>query len=234
MPIVKVCWSGGKDSTCAVLKHIERGNKVKVVCYVPMFTKEIPLILIDHYEHILRTAQYFKDLGAEVHIVTGMVYWDYVTHIAKTGKYKGMIFGFPCFIRGQCGFKRDSKEKAIKNCDVGSYDYTDIGIAYDETDRHKQLSDIKRSILVEEKITEAEATTICWRHNVLSPIYTRTGRDGCVLCPNAKASEREQWFKDFPGVRDKLIELQNIVKANRPDRFPLRNYKWFIESEDTQ
>ena len=43
--IVKIGWSGGKDSTCAVMKHIERGDKVKAVCWVPMLTKEIPLIL---------------------------------------------------------------------------------------------------------------------------------------------------------------------------------------------
>lgn len=40
MSIVKVAWSGGKDSTCAVMLHIKRGDKVKVVCYIPMFTKK--------------------------------------------------------------------------------------------------------------------------------------------------------------------------------------------------
>ena len=29
MSIVKVGWSGGKDSTCAVLLHLEKGDKVK-------------------------------------------------------------------------------------------------------------------------------------------------------------------------------------------------------------
>lgn len=28
-PTVKVSWSGGKDSTCAVLLHLEAGHKVK-------------------------------------------------------------------------------------------------------------------------------------------------------------------------------------------------------------
>ena len=43
-PTVKVGWSGGKDSTCAVMQHIEHGHKVKAVCYIPMFTESIPLI----------------------------------------------------------------------------------------------------------------------------------------------------------------------------------------------
>lgn len=44
-PTVKVSWSGGKDSTCAVLLHLEAGHKVKAVNYTPMFTEEIPLLL---------------------------------------------------------------------------------------------------------------------------------------------------------------------------------------------
>ena len=66
MSVVQIGWSGGKDSTCAVMKHIEYGDKVKAVCYVPMFTREIPLILKNHYNFIINTADYFHSLGAEV------------------------------------------------------------------------------------------------------------------------------------------------------------------------
>lgn len=48
MAIVKVNWSGGKDSTTAVLLHVERGDTVKVVCYIPMLTKQIPLLTRKH------------------------------------------------------------------------------------------------------------------------------------------------------------------------------------------
>ena len=58
---VKASWSGGKDSTCAVSMHINRGHFVKAVCYIPMFTQTIPLILKDHYEFILDTADRFKN-----------------------------------------------------------------------------------------------------------------------------------------------------------------------------
>lgn len=89
MAIVKVSWSGGKDSTAAVLLHLKRGDMVKAVCYIPMFTNKIPLILKDHYEFILNTADYFRSLGAEVWIVSGMTYYDYVLHRATRGKHKG-------------------------------------------------------------------------------------------------------------------------------------------------
>lgn len=226
---VKVGWSGGKDSTCAVMQHLYAGHKVKAVCYVPMFADSIPLIEKDHYEFIVRTAEMFRDLGAEVHVVTGMTYYEYVAHRAKRGKFKGKIFGFPYICSGQCGFKRDSKLKAILACDVGEYDYEDIGIAADETRRQQQLSETKRSILMEIGITEAEAKAFCKEHGVLSPHYERSTRDGCVLCPNAKDDEISRWLNDYPKALPMLLQLQEYVKQERPDRDPpRRNYRWFV------
>ena len=235
MAIVKIGWSGGKDSTRAVMEHIKRGDRAKVVCYVPMFTKEIPLITKKHYEFIRKTAEYFKSLGAEFFWADGgLTYYEYVTHIAKSGKYKGRIFGFPCVKRGQCGFKRDGKLRAWDNCDVGYYDYVSIGIAYDEVARHNQLTEAKRSILCELKITEQEATDYCKENNLYSPHYDKkkkrkNRRDGCALCCNATEEGRQVWYHDYPEAIPILIDLQNIVKEKRPDRPPLRDYKYFIE-----
>lgn len=227
--IVKVNWSGGKDSTCAVLCHLDMGHEVKAVCYIPMFTHTIPLIAKDHYEFIINTANELRRRGAEVHIISGMTYCEYVLHIAQRGKHKGKIFGFPYIACGQCGFKRDSKLKALNNLDIGYYDYEDIGIAYDEWSRKSQLTDRKRSILNELGITEEMAAKRCINEYMISPQYTRATRDGCVLCPNAKDQEIEQWLEDYPEAKPILMELQNTVKKLRPDRQPpRRGYKWFI------
>lgn len=236
MAIVKCNWSGGKDSSCATHLHLTQGDKCIVCCYVPMFTEEIPLILKQHYEFILQTAERFKSMGAEVHIVSGITYVEYVTKFATRGKNKGKPFGFPCFIRGQCGFKRDSKEKAIKELTESlelKYDYEDIGIAFDEKDRHNQLNDKKRSILVETKRTEYDATVYCVINGLYSPHYQNFKRDGCVLCANAKSKERQEWFKQYPEAFPILLNLQDFIKAEKPNFFPLRNYRWFIE-EDLQ
>ena len=55
-------------------------------------------------------------------IATGLYIIMNLYSIIFKGKQitKGQIFGFPCFKRGQCGFKRDSKLKAISSFDVGS------------------------------------------------------------------------------------------------------------------
>ena len=179
--IVKVNWSGGKDSTCAVFKHLEAGHTVKAVCYVPMLNETIPLISKAHYDFIIRTKRKFEEMGATVFLVHGMTYYEYVTHIAKQGKFKGKIFGFPYLASGQCGFKRDSKLKALTEMDIGAYDYEDIGIAHDENRRKSQLNEKKRSILDEMGFTENDALFICAEHKILSPIYVTGKRDGCII-----------------------------------------------------
>ena len=232
MNIVKIGWSGGKDSTTAVMKHIERGDKVKIVNYTPMFTKEIPLILKNHYSFIRETANYFKSLGAEVYFADkGMTYYEYVTHVAIKGPCKGRIFGFPIIGSGMCGFKRDGKVKALSLCDVGEYDYESVGICFDEIKRQNQLTDKLRSILCEQKITQADTRSYCLENGLYSPHYSdKTKRDGCALCYNAKEEERQRWFEDYSEAIPLVIELQDLVKQHRPERPPLRGYKYFIET----
>lgn len=231
MSIVRCSWSGGKDSTAAVLLHLERGDVCKVVCYIPYFDASTPLILNEHYQHLISSARKFEENGAEMFFVHGITYCEYFFHRSTRGKYKGRMFCWPCYIRGCCGFKRDSKERAIARLDCGVFDYQDIGIAFDEKDRQSQLSENKRSILVEMSITEHDALEICQRYGMLSPIYSRTGRDGCALCPNASKRERDLWLSENPHVVSKLIDMQCVASIERPGMFPLRNHQNFIESE---
>ena len=236
MDIVKCCWSGGKDSSCAAHLHLLQGDKVIVCNYVPMFTEDIPLILKEHYEFIMKTIELWKSMGAEVYQVHGMTYWDFVHKVATRGIRKGKVFGFPFFLTNKCNFQRDSKTKSLQELDGKfnlKYDYTDLGIAFDEVDRQSQLNEKKRSILVEKKITEDMATEYCKINGLYSPHYLHHKRDGCTLCPQAKASERIEWFKQYPEAFDLVLELQDFVRKERPDQYPLRNYKFFIE-EDMQ
>lgn len=230
MNVVKLGWSGGKDSTTAAMKHIERGDKLKIVHYTPMLTKEIPLILKDHYSFIQRTTDYFRSLGAEVHLADkGLTYYEYVTHIAIKGKCKGQMFGFPVVGSGMCGFKRDGKLKALSLCDVGEYDYESVGICCDEIKRQSQLSENLRSILCELNISQQDTKQYCITNGLYSPHYTyKTKRDGCALCYNAKEEERKRWFADYPEAIPIVLELQDLVKKYRPDRPPLRKYQYFI------
>ena len=232
MSTVKVCWSGGKDSTCAVMKHLERGDVVKVVCYIPMFTADIPLIGKAHYQFILDTAETFRAMGADVYLVNGRSYCEQVRRRSSRGKFKGRILGFPLFKRGLCHFKRDSKIKALTMLDIGPYDYEDVGIAADETTRHAQLRGPLRSILFEQGITEMDAAEFCRARGLLSPHYETCTRDGCVLCPFASEDERERWYQDYPEAVPILLDLQEFVRKERPENTPLRGHKWFIDMKE--
>lgn len=234
MSVVKLGWSGGKDSTAAAYLHLENDDYLKIVYYIPMFTSDIPLILNEHYDFILRQADKFKSLGADVYRAYGITYYDYCTTIASRGKYKGLPFGFPYFIRGNCGFKRDSKLVAFGNIDVGYFDYVSVGIAFDEFDRHSLLNDLKRSILVEKEYTESDCINLCYSKNAYSPHYKYSSRDGCVLCPNSSLLERNLWFAENPDAVDIVLELQNNQRKYKPGTYPLRNYQWFINDERIQ
>ena len=233
MSVVKVNWSGGKDSTAALYMHYILGDTVKAVCYIPMFNDTIPLITKDHYNFIIDTAKTFRCLGVSVNIVHGMTYTDYVCREISRGKNKGKIFGFPCFIPQACNFRNYSKLKALNSIDIGAYDYEDIGIAYDEVKRQNQLTVSKRSILVELRLTEEDAYKICKENNLLSPHYKIAKRDGCALCPNGSKKVREKWFSDYPMAIEQVKELQSYISANRPESYPLRDKRFFIEADGT-
>lgn len=224
---VKVNWSGGKDSTAAFHMNIVDGHECTGVCYIPYLTNTIPLICAEQLDFLMTTADRFIEMGAAVNFVHGLTYYDYVTHRALKGKFKGRMFGFPCIARGMCGFKRDSKIKSLKSVMI-ECDYEDIGIAFDETDRFSSLDDKHRSILVEKHFTENDALEYCKIFNLLSPTYSHQKRDGCALCPHASKEERERYFSDWQGAIEVVLELQEIVKRERPGQTPLRNYEWFI------
>lgn len=211
--IVKQNWSGGKDSTAAAILHYFNGDHVKAVIYIPFFVDKIPLISKQHFDFIQSAKIKLETkFDTEVAIVTGISYYDFCLSVRARGKRKGIPFGFPSYVSKYCYFRNYSKIKALENAAIGYYDYEDIGIAADETKRLSQLNNTKRSILYEHGITEKTAFEICKEYGLLSPNYESEERDGCVLCPNAPRKRVENWLRDFPQAREKLIELQNRVR----------------------
>lgn len=232
--IVKISWSGGKDSSCAAHLHLLQGDKCIIVCYIPMFTEKIPLLLKNHYDFILSTADRFIKMGARVFFVHGESYFNFVHRKRIQGKRKGIFFGFPSFVRQHCAFRLYSKIKALNAVDKEKsllYDYEDIGIAIDEKQRLHQLNERKRSILVERFFTEKMAFDYCRKNSLLSPHYEEFKRDGCVLCPQASSKLRVRWFQEYPEAMEIVLYLQDFVRAELPGQYPLREKRWFIEED---
>lgn len=233
MDIVKLSWSGGKDSTASVLLHNQRGDELKIVTFIPMLTDEIPLIRKSHFEFINNTAERFRNFGHTVHILTGRTYLDHFYRAKTRGKYKGTIAGYDLGV-GYCKFRDYSKIQTLKDFNVGYYDYESIGIAVDETARHGQLNDKLRSILVEQNITEKQAYDICVRTGMLSPQYELSGRDGCCICPNAKDIEYIEYLKEYPDAIEILRTMDYVYSEHlkkgeiKPDS-PFRNHMNFTD-----
>lgn len=68
--------------------------------------------------------------------------------------------------------------KTLKNKDVITY----IGIAMDEPKRFHNITENKRSPLIEIGWTEEDCFHWCEENDLLSPIYANTTRGGCWFC----------------------------------------------------
>lgn len=230
---VLVCWSGGKNSTRAIMEYHQRGYEVTAVCYIPMFTKKIPLIDKEVYQFILDCTKLFRSWGIHVVLLKNAVtYYDWCARILVKGKNKGKRQSFPLFVKGKCGFARDGKIACINayfKRYAHRFSFIDIGLCADEYDR-KQLKGRERSILQELGIKDNECFYWCRDYCLLSPKYKSSKRDGCALCPQAKREERYKFFRDYPEAVEMVKQLQRYSMER--GFYPLRGKHWFIENEE--
>lgn len=235
-------WSGGKDSTCAGFLHLQRGDEVHFVCFIPYFDDDIPMIPRVVFDFLYRTADFFRSFGAIVTFVKGsMSYYDYCTKLLVKGFRKGSYQSYPCINRGQCGYNRDCKSKACSDyANTLIYDYKDISICADEVGRKKLNIEKKEiSILIELGYTQRDSYNFCRKNNLLSPSYEFGLRDGCMLCPHGASSERVRWFSDYAeyNAKERLYDLQCKLRDNARQNgvkefYPLRGKHYFIENAD--
>ena len=138
-----------------------------------------------------------------------------VFHRERTArsKYEG-IYGWPKVIGGRWCMKY-LKFVPIQNYFKGLDCVTWIGIAADETARHAQLNERKRSALVEYGVTEAHAMEICKSLGWVSPTYLHSGRDGCWFCPCQGVDQLRRLYNDFP----KLWQMMEDWDKDSDNRF---------------
>lgn len=123
--------------------------------------------------------------------------------LTSRSKYEGII-GWPPAFGHWC--MRKLKQEPIRQYFDG-LDYVEwIGIAADETNRHNQLNDRKRSALVEYGVVEAQAMEICKGLNWVSPSYLHGGRDGCWFCPCQALSTLRRLYHEFPELWEMMLD----------------------------
>lgn len=197
--------SYGKDSL-AMLEVIKQHNMPldRIVHVEIMATETIPADLPPMMEFKEKADKIIKErYGIEVeHLHAPKSYREYFYSICGAqkreakSKYAGQIYGFP-FVRGPwCNsrLKEHVLSKSLNKPEITQY----IGIAADEPNRFHNLTDRKRSPLVECDVTEVEARNICENLGLLSPIYTQSARGGCWFCHNQGLGQLRLLRKQYP------------------------------------
>lgn len=115
----------------------------------------------------------------------------------KVGKpEKDGIYGFPVRVGPWCNSRL--KVSALPRGCNGNVVY--LGIAADEPNRFHNLSDTKKSPLVEAGWTEADCRRWCEENDLLSPIYTTATRGGCWFCHNQSVGQLRLLRKSYPDL----------------------------------
>ena len=81
-----------------------------------------------------------------------------------------------------------------------------IGIAADEPNRFHNLSENKKSPLVEAGWDEAYCRKWCEENGLLSPIYTTATRGGCWFCHNQGVQQLRLLRRDYPDLWDLMLK----------------------------
>lgn len=230
-----VSWSGGKDSTAAViLLHenyhdiVKPGDKVTILFAEVMYDLErnISGHNPDVIKFIYNTAEVFRTWGFDVEIIRGKKDYLHLFHhiIAdnertKHPEHRGRPHGF--MLPRRCDVKRDCKIIPIKKWKKRNLadDYIDyIGIAVDEPKRLLSLNEGQVSLLAKYGLTENDARALCEKYDMLSPQYKlndkKQKRDGCWFCPYSKLCEFEKVKNEYPDIWKEFVALEdtpNIV-----------------------
>lgn len=124
----------------------------------------------------------------------------YAPYVSKAGQ-TGTIRGWPLLKGSWCA--RDLKQFTYVP-KAGETHY--IGIAIDEPDRFRQLSDRKKSPLVEAGWTEAMCYDWCKENGLLAPTYETATRDGCWFCPKQGVEQLRLLYHTRPDLWALLLK----------------------------
>lgn len=154
---------------------------------------------------------------------------DVFYKIRQRGKNVGKFPGWPKIGMPECqaALKRQAMDKARKNC----VQY--IGIAADEPKRFGQLSEIKKSPLVEAGWNEAFCRQWCEENDLLSPIYTTSTRGGCWFCHNQGVEQLRQLRKNYPELWALMLKWDaDSPVPFHPDGHTVRDFDERFRLED--
>lgn len=148
----------------------------------------------------------------------------------RKSKFQGVIYGFPMVRGSWClqQLKLPALSKAHTNTSI-QY----IGIAADEPNRFHNLTETKKSPLVEAGWDEAYCRKWCEENDLLSPIYTTATRGGCWFCHNQGVGQLRLLRKNYPDLWALMLkwDLDSPVSF-KPDGHTVHDFDKRFALED--
>lgn len=212
--------SYGKDSmACLGALGVLGWPLTRIVTAEVWATDTIPADLPPMVEFKEKSDAIIKERwGIEVeHISADVTYNDEFYRIRKHSRTcnNGLIYGWPWQRGAWCTSRL--KIDAIKRISANG-DTQYIGIAADEPNRFHNLTETKKSPLVEAGWTEAMCREWCEKHGLLSPIYTTATRGGCWFCHNQPTSQLRLLRRNYPEYWSMMLKWDSdspvCFKAN--------------------
>lgn len=193
--------SYGKDSLACLGAIEQLGWPLDRIVHAEVWaTDTIPADLPPMVEFKAKADKIIKERwGIEVEHVRSDVTFEkgFYFERGRTGrkaKFDGKRYGWP-MQRGQWCLQQ-LKLPALNKIGINNIQY--IGIAADEPNRFHNLTDTKKSPLVEAGWDEAYCRQWCEENGLLSPIYTTATRGGCWFCHNQRVEQLRLLRKNYP------------------------------------
>lgn len=211
--------SFGKDSMATLLLAAEQGIPIDRAMYCdikfsPELSGEHPLMAT----WIPRAEQRLKELFDITvdHTYSGVSFIEQFYKRKQKGNHRGDCVRKTVTIAAWCNDRL--KLEAIRKYLIGfNKPVTQfVGIAYDEPVRWERMKAKEtdkrkyRSLLVEQKLTERDAMSVCRKYDLLSPIYETDEiyRGGCWFCPKQCLADLYSLWKNYPSLYSKLLEIE--------------------------
>lgn len=218
MPEHILSLSYGKDSLACLGAIEQLGWPLDRIVHAEMWaTDTIPADLPPMAEFKAKADKIIKDRwGIDVgHYDTGESYEHHFYRIRseKSPTNGGVMYGWP--MRGGTWCNSDLKMRALRKARAEKGNIIYIGIAADEPNRFHNLTETKKSPLVEAEWDEAYCRQWCEENNLLSPIYTTATRGGCWFCHNQGVGQLRLLRKNYPEYWTRCCEGWNYTRASQ-------------------
>lgn len=226
--------SYGKDSLACLgaIEHL--GWPLDRIVHAEVWaTDTIPADLPPMVEFKAKADAIIKERwGIEVEHIRADVSFEEWFYKTRYNKKKGnfCIYGFPCVRGSWCNSVL--KMAALHKCKLyNAISY--LGIAADEPNRFHNLTETKRSPLVEAGWDEAYCRQWCEENGLLSPIYTTAARGGCWFCHNQGVGQLRLLRRNYPELWAKMLQWDKDSPVSfRSDGHTIHDYDRRFQLED--